>query len=181
MNLESYSSRGFDRGRAAVVEALWLIAQALFVSSWIPGAWHRIVILRAFGASIGFGVVIKPRVQIKFPWRLTIGNNSWIGEQVSLDNLERIDIGSDCCISQRAYLCTGNHDWNTRGFDLITRPIKVCDKAWIGAQSVVGPGVTVGEGAVLTLGGVATQDLVPWQIHRGNPAMPIKLRKITEK
>ena len=101
----------------------------MFVSSSIPGSAHRCFLLRAFGAKIGRGVNIKPRVKVKFPWRLIVGNHSWIGEAVWIDNLAEVEIGANCCVSQGAYLCTGSHDWNSRKFTLITKPIRVEDGA----------------------------------------------------
>jgi putative colanic acid biosynthesis acetyltransferase WcaF len=176
-SLSGYSAHGFSRGRSRAVEAAWLIVQAVLVSSWLPGSWHRRVSLRAFGARIGSGVVIKPGLSVKFPWRLTIGDDTWLGERVWIDNLAQVSIGSSCCISQGAYLCTGSHDWSKPGFDLITRPIRIADHAWIAAAAVVAPGVVVGEGAVLTLGSVAAGDLAEWMIHRGNPATAIRRRE----
>jgi putative colanic acid biosynthesis acetyltransferase WcaF len=180
MRLDRYNARGFDRGRPAWIEALWIIVQALLVSSFIPGSAHRAVLLRLFGARIGEGVVLKPRMRVKFPWRLEIGNHSWIGEGAWIDNLDTVSIGSHCCISQGAFFCTGSHNWTSETFDLETKPITVGDHAWIGARSVVAPGVTVGEGAVLVLGSVATRDLSAWWVHQGNPAEPVKERKRAE-
>jgi putative colanic acid biosynthesis acetyltransferase WcaF len=114
--------------------------------------------------------MLKPGLKIKFPWRLVVGDNTWLGEDVWIDNLAPVLIGADCCISQGAYLCTGSHDWSKSGFDLITKPIRIGDRAWIAARAIIGPGVTVGEGAVLGLGSVASGDLAPWTIYRGNPA-----------
>lgn len=169
-NLADFSTRDFVRGRSRAVEALWLAVQWAFVSSWLPGSAHRRALLRLFGATIGAGVVIKPGVRVKFPWRLEIGDHSWIGEDAWIDNLAPVAIGRDCCLSQGAYLCTGSHDWKSRTFDLITKGIRVEDGAWIAAKAVVAPGVVIGEGAVLGLGSVATRDLAPWGIYRGNPA-----------
>jgi putative colanic acid biosynthesis acetyltransferase WcaF len=135
--------------------------------------------LRLFGARIGKGVTVKPRVRVKFPWRLHVGDHSWIGEDVWLDNLAEIRIGDHCCISQSVYLCTGSHDWQRASFDLIVKPIVLEDEVWLAARSVVGPGVTIGRGAVLGLGSVATRNLLPCHIHQGVPAIPIKRRRIT--
>ena len=132
--------------------------------------------MRLFGARIGNGVDIKPRVRIKFPWKLTVGDDSWIGEGVWIDNLADVKIGSHCCISQAAYLCTGSHDWSKPGFDLITASIDIKDGSWICARSIVGPGVATGEGSVLALGSVATRDLAPWSVYSGVPAVRIKTR-----
>jgi acetyltransferase-like isoleucine patch superfamily enzyme len=125
----------------------------------------------------------KPGVVVKFPWRLEIGDHSWIGEHVWLDNLAEIRIGSHCCLSQGAYLCTGSHDWSRSSFNLMTKPIVVQDQVWLAARSIVGPGVTVGSGAVLSLGSIATRDLPAWHIHQGSPAIPVKprLAQLTER
>lgn len=176
MRLHAYDNGSFVRGRSKWVEMMWLIAQALFVRSQIPGSAHRRLILRIFGASIANDVEIKPGVRIKFPWRLVVGAHSWIGEDVWIDNLAEVTIGSQCCISQGAYLCTGSHDWTRQTFDLITRPIHVADQAWIAARSIIGPGVSVGEGSVLSLGSVATKNLAPWTIYAGTPAAIVKTR-----
>jgi putative colanic acid biosynthesis acetyltransferase WcaF len=178
VRLDEFDTISFQRGRFRWVEGLWLILQAVFVASSIVGTRHRSLLLRRFGAKIGTGVHFKPGIRVKFPWRLQIGDHSWIGEDVWIDNLAPTIIGSQCCLSQGVYLCTGSHDWRTRRFDLITAPITIGDKAWLGAKSIVGPGVAVGEGAVLTLGSVATEDLKPWWIHQGNPAVPVRERKI---
>ncbi|MCW3849342.1 WcaF family extracellular polysaccharide biosynthesis acetyltransferase [Sphingomonas sp. LB-2] len=168
----------FTRGRPALVELLWILVEAIFVSSFLPGSWHRRALLSLFGAKIGAKVVLKPGVRVKFPWRLAIGDNSWIGERAWIDNLAPVTIGADCCVSQGAYLCTGSHDWSARGFDLITRPITLEPGAWVAARAVVGPGVTIGRGAVLGLGSVATRDLDAWTVYAGAPALPIKQRAI---
>jgi putative colanic acid biosynthesis acetyltransferase WcaF len=175
--LKDFSNPQFSRGRSLVIEAMWLFIQWLLVSSWIPGAAHRRWVLRAFGARIGEEVDIKPGVRVKFPWRLEVGDHSWIGEDVWIDNLAQVTIGSDCCVSQGAYFCTGSHDWSRQSFDLIVRPIHVGAGAWIAARSVVGPGVTVGEGAVLGLASVATKDLEPWTIYQGAPGVPLRARR----
>jgi len=178
LRLDLFDGTQLNRGRPAWVELIWLLVQALFVSSWIPGARHRRILLRLFGAKLGKDLNIKPGVKIKMPWRLEVGDYSWIGEKVWIDNLAPVVIGKHCCLSQEVYLCTGSHDWQASRFDLITAPITICDNAWVGAKAVVGPGVTVGEGAVLALGSVATMDLKPWWVYQGNPAMPLKERKI---
>jgi putative colanic acid biosynthesis acetyltransferase WcaF len=177
MRLDVYSTGGFSRGRPAWLEALWLLAQPLFLSSPLPGSRLRVLLLRLFGARIGTGVTIKPGVRVKFPWRLLVGDHSWVGEDVWLDNLAEIRIGSHCCLSQGAYLCTGSHDWSNPGFTLVTKSIVLEDQVWLSARSIVGPGVTVGEGAVLALGSIATRDLARWHIHQGAPAIPLKPRR----
>jgi len=176
--LKDFANTSFSRGRSRVVEALWLLCQWALVSSWVPGAVHRCWLLRLFGAKIGKRVNIKPGLRVKFPWRLEVGDDSWLGEDVWIDNLDLVRIGSDCCISQRCYICTGNHDWSRTTFDLITQPVQIQDGAWIASSSIIGPGVTVGRGAVLTLGSVTSKNLEPWTIYRGAPAQEVQKRVI---
>ena len=176
-DLANYTPTGFSRGRSAFTLALWILVDVLLISSWLPGSWHRRALLRSFGARIGRGVVIKPRVRVKFPWRLAVGEHSWIGEDVWIDNLTKVSIGTDCCVSQGAYLCTGSHNWSRASFDLITKPITIEDGVWIGARALVGPGVRADTGAVLCMGGVANTDLKAWTVYNGNPASPIRQRQ----
>ncbi|MEM9986966.1 MAG: colanic acid biosynthesis acetyltransferase WcaF, partial [Bacteroidota bacterium] len=114
-------------------------------------------------------------------WHLRIGDYAWIGERVWIDNLTTVEIGAHSCLSQGAMLLTGNHHYGKPTFDLMVRPIIIKEGSWIGAQALVGPGVTVGSHAVLAVKSVATQDLEPYTIYRGNPAEPIKQRVISEE
>jgi putative colanic acid biosynthesis acetyltransferase WcaF len=177
MRLDTYKNPNFDRGRHWLIEALWLLVDSIFVRSWLPGTEHRRIILRAFGAKIGDGVVLKPRIKIKFPWRLEIGNYSWVGEDVWIDNLALVKIGANCCISQAAYICTGNHDWSSHSFELSVNPVLIGDGVWLAARTIVGPGVSIGEGVVLTLGSVALSNLSAFGIYQGAPAKFVKARR----
>lgn len=168
VRLDTFDNHWFLRGRTRWVEAVWLVTQALFVRSWLPGSFHRRVLLRLFGAKIGKGVQIKPGLRVKFPWKLSIGSWAWIGEDVWIDNLALVEIESHCCVSQGAYLCTGSHDWTSPSFDLIAKPIAVGRGAWIGARACIGPGVRVGTGAVIAMGSVATRDVPQWTIYRSH-------------
>jgi putative colanic acid biosynthesis acetyltransferase WcaF len=163
-------------------ELVWVIV-SLFLFRLCPLKLSglKCSVLRWFGASVGRGVVIKPDVKIIFPWKLTLGDHVWLGEECWLLNLAPITLEDNVCISQRAFLCTGNHNYKSPGFDLITKPIRVEDGAWIGAGAFVGPGVTVGKHAVLTAGSVATKDLKPYWVYQGNPAVQVKKREIGEK
>lgn len=181
MKLDSYRSDTFDRGASRVREAAWIILAGSLFTTWLPGSTWRIWLLRAFGAQIGEGVIIKPKVQIKFPWKLTIGDHCWIGEKAWIDNLAEVVIGNHVCISQGAYLCTGSHDWKATGFDLITKPIRIADHAWVAAWARVSPGVTVSEGAVLALASAATSTLSAWTVYRGVPAVPIASREVNAR
>jgi putative colanic acid biosynthesis acetyltransferase WcaF len=179
VDLGKYSAGNFDRGASRLVELAWIVAsQCLF--RWCPLSLSSLkcAVLRMFGAKIGKGVVIKPQVKITFPWKLSIGDHVWLGEECWLLNLEKITIGNNVCISQRAMLCTGSHNYKVPTFDLMVKPITVEDGGWIGSAAWVGPGVTVGTHAVLTAGSVAARNLEAWNIYQGNPADFLRTRTI---
>lgn len=175
--LDFYNNSWYNPGRPVLVRMLWHLTSVLFVQcNWNPSSAVRIWCLRLFGASIGKGVVIKPGVQIKYPWFLKTGNHVWIGEHVWIDNLTVVNIGDHVCVSQGAYLLTGNHDYTAEKFELIVKPVILEPGVWIGAKAIVCPGVTAASHAVLTVGSVATKDLAAFMIHSGNPALPVKER-----
>lgn len=177
VDLSTFSTRDFDRGAGRLKELLWVVVSlGLFRLCPLKLSGLKCAVLRWFGARVGRGVVIKPEVKITFPWKLTVGDHAWLGEECWLLNLAPIEIGSHACISQRAFLCTGNHDYTSPSFDLVTKPIRVEQGAWIGAAAFVGPGVTVGSHAVLAAGSVATKDLDANWIYRGNPAEKVRER-----
>ena len=158
---------------------LWYYTSLVFFeSSWLPVNGLKTALLRAFGAQVGKGVVIKPRVQIKYPWLLGIGDCIWIGEAVWIDNLCRVQIGAHACLSQGAYLLTGNHNYKKPAFDLMVAGITLEDGVWIGAKAVVCPGIICYNHSVLTAGSIATTNLESYTIYQGNPAMPVKQRTI---
>ena len=145
----------------------------------MPVSRIKVFLLRVYGAKLGRGVVIKPCVNIKYPWKLVIGNYSWIGEKVWIDNLDQVSIGNSVCISQGAYLLTGNHNFKKITFDLVTAPISIEDGVWIGASAIVCPGVICSTHAVLSVAAVATQNLEPYFIYKGNPAIKTLERVIS--
>lgn len=179
VDLSAYSSAGFDRGAGKWREVAWLLV-SLILFRLCPFCLSplKCAVLRLFGAKVGQGVVIKPQVKITFPWKLEVGNHVWLGEESWLLNLERIIIGNHVCISQRAFLCTGNHNYKSSRFDLMVKPITLEEGSWVGAGAWVGPGVTVGSHAVLGAGSVTSSNLQPWGIYHGNPAVLVKQRVI---
>jgi len=179
VDLAAFRNPSFRRGAGRIKEALWILVSFLVFRLWpFCSSQIKCEFLRAFGAKVGVRVVIKPQVKITFPWKLEIGNNVWLGEECWLLNLDKIVIGDNVCISQRAFLCTGSHNFTLPTFDLIVKPIKVEDGSWLGAGCWVGPGVKIGTHAVLTAGSVASKDLEPWGVYRGNPASLVKRRTI---
>ncbi len=182
VQLSLTSPRGYQAGRPFWYRTLWLVVEAatLLNPVFVPyGIKARI--LRAFGATIGRNVIIKPGIHIKYPWHLTVGDDVWLGERAWIDNFVSVTIGDDVCISQGAYLCTGNHDWGDPGMGLIVRPITVETGAWVGAFARVGPGVTVGEEAIVALGAVLLRDAEPRGVYRGNPAERIRERQVRDQ
>lgn len=180
-DLSSFNNNWYQPGAARWKQVLWFLINALIMSSrWIPLSGIRRACLLIFGARLGKNQVFKPAINVKYPWRLSIGDNSWIGEKVWIDNLADVTIGNNVCISQGAMLLTGNHNYKKSSFDLMTAPIILEDGCWIGAKSVVCPGVRVGTHAVLTVGSVATSDLKPYTIYQGNPAKAVKQRSLEQ-
>lgn len=169
--------RGLDRGRPRWVEAAWyLVKCALFLTALpVPGSVKRGA-LRLFGATVGTGVVIKPRVNIHLPWRLSIGDHAWIGEEVFILNFEPVWVGAHACVSQRVFLCTGNHDYRDPSMPYRNAPIRLEDGVWVGAQCFVGPGVVAGVDAVITAGSVVTRSLPAGAVCAGNPCVPVGSR-----
>lgn len=178
VRLDSYSNVAHARGPVARRIA-WTIVSRLFFQTHFPypSCWKR-TLLRGFGARIGRGVLIKPSVTIKYPWKLSIGEHSWIGEGVWIDNLVDVHIGAHCCISQGAMLVCGNHDYTRTGFDLIQVPIRLEQGVWIGARATLGPGSVCGQHSVLALGSTCAGQMDAWTIYRGNPAVPVKTRRL---
>ena len=159
-------------GASPAVQILWFcLASFLLSARWLPGSAWRVCLLRAFGACIGTGCRIKPGLRVKFPWRLQVGQSCWLGEDAWLDNLAPIILGDRVCISQGVYLCTGNHDFRSPGFDLRLGPITIGSEAWIAARAVLAPGTEIGHGAVVALGAVVSGSVPPGAIVRGNPAV----------
>jgi putative colanic acid biosynthesis acetyltransferase WcaF len=171
------SRQGLNRGRPKPVELIWYLCKCVLFLTPMPfPTAFKCAVLRLFGAQIGRGVIIKPRVNIYFPWKLSVGDFAWIGEEVFILNFEPVTIGAHACVSQRAFLCTGNHDYRKPDMPYRNAPIIVEDGAWIGAQCFVGPGVTVGNEAVITAGSIVARSQPHRKVCGGNPCVVIKDR-----
>lgn len=181
MNLLNFDGSYFDKKAGVLKITVWYFVNALIVrASWNPFMGIKIFFLKFFGAEIGNGLVIKNNVNIKYPWKLKLGNNVWLGEKVWLDNLDEIEVGNDVCISQGALLLTGNHDYTLPAFDYRNAPIIIEDGVWIGAKTVVCPGVKVQSHSILTVGSIATKNMEAYGIYQGNPAVKIRIREIKD-
>lgn len=179
VKLATFDGSDFDKGAGFLKITLWYFVNSIFVrASWNPFMGIKVWILRLFGAKIGKRLVIKNNVIIKFPWKLTIGDDCWLGENCWIDNLDNVVIGNNVCISQGALLLTGNHNYTIENMPYRNAPIIIEDGAWIGAKTVVCPGVKVNNNAILTVGSIATKNLDANGIYQGNPAMKIRERKI---
>lgn len=163
-HLAGFTGAGYDKGRPFPVQVAWLFVSGMLVTRWWCPPRLRVAVLRAFGAQIGCGVLIRHDVRIHWPWKLTVGDDCWIGEGAYLLNLEPITIGSNVCISQRALLCTGSHDYRSETFEYDNGPIRIDDGAWIAARATVLRGVTVGADAVVGAAALVTRDVAPGAI-----------------
>lgn len=168
MKLSKYKKPVGLAKKSRFVVAVWILFGEPLVKSAIPGSMFRVFLLRLFGAKIGRGVNIKPRVQVKYPWKLSIGDHSWIGENVWIDNLASVSIGNEVCISQGVYFCTGSHDWSKESFDLLVRPITISSYSWICARASIGPGAMLEEGSVVEFGCAFSGTLQSWHIFSVN-------------
>lgn len=165
------------RGRNSIVcQAWWLVQSLLFSTSpqFLYG-W-RVFLLRTFGAKIGKNVIIRPSVKITYPWKLRIGDNSWIGDYVDLYTLGEINIGKNTVISQRSYICTGTHDFTKIDFPIYAQTINIHDSVWIATDVFVAPGVTIHKNVVVGARSSVFNDLAENYVYLGSPAKPIKPR-----
>ncbi|MCM1177492.1 MAG: WcaF family extracellular polysaccharide biosynthesis acetyltransferase [Ruminococcus flavefaciens] len=178
-DLSKYDNSWYNTGCGIIKKTIWYFVNELFLNcSWNPFSSLRVRLLRLFGAKIGKGVVIKPRVNIKYPWLLSVGDYTWIGEGVWIDNLAEVNIGSNVCVSQGAMLLCGNHDYKKVTFDLMVGTIILEDGSWVGAKSVVCPGVTLHSHSILSVASVANRSLDAYCIYQGNPAVKVRERKL---
>jgi len=176
-DLSKFRTDNYKAGPAWKVFIWYFINYYIFFSVIPWPYFFKRMLLRLFGARLGKGLIIKPKVRIKNPWRLVIGNNCWIGESVWIDNLENVEIGNNVCLSQGAMLLTGNHDYKLAHFPYRLGKIIIEDGVWIGAKSVVCPGVQCKSHSILTVNSVASKSMDAFGIYSGNPAILTRNRK----
>jgi putative colanic acid biosynthesis acetyltransferase WcaF len=167
-------------GASRIKQVLWYFTNILFFKNplnLVSGS--KIFLLKLFGARVGRGVVIKPSVNIKFPWKLRIGDHSWIGEDVWIDNLSDVSIGSHVALSQGCLLLTGSHDHRKVTFDFLSAPIVLEDGVWICARATVLGGSICRQHSILTAGSVYGGELEPYTIYTGTPAVAVKRRTVS--
>jgi putative colanic acid biosynthesis acetyltransferase WcaF len=157
-DLERFTGRGYDRGRGVPIQILWLMSRGVWMKWWCPNS-IRIGALRLFGAKIAAGAIIRHQVKIHWPWKLVVGRNSWIGEEVWILNLDEVRIGSNTCISQGALLCTGSHDRRSETFEFDNAPVVIGDSVWVAARATVLRGVHIEDGATVGATTVVTDDV----------------------
>lgn len=165
------------RGRSAFIVQLWWIIQALLFNTSPQFLYsYRCWLLRIFGAKIGKNVLIRPSVKITFPWKLTIGNSAWIGDEVVLYTLGDIYIGDNSVISQRSYLCAADHDYTEISFPIRAKPIRIEKEVWVATDVFVGPSVHLGVGCVIAARSSVFKDMPNSFVCMGNPCKPLKPR-----
>jgi len=182
VQLGLYDNSWYHPGRSRVWQVAWFfVGLPILRCSLLPSSALRVFLLRCFGAQIATGVIVKPGVRVKYPWHLQVGKHSWLGEDCWIDNLVDVRIGSNVCISQGAYLCTGNHNWSDPAFGLIVDPIILNDGSWVGAKAFIAPGITLGECAVAAAGSVVNKNIPDFEVHAGNPAQFVRRRQFHER
>jgi putative colanic acid biosynthesis acetyltransferase WcaF len=165
------------RGRSGLTVQIWWLVQAtLFRGSPQIMYPFRRWLLRLFGAQIGKGVIVRPSATLTYPWKITIGDYSWVGDNVVIYSFGQISIGKNVVISQKSYLCAGTHDYRSVTFDIHASPITIEDEAWVGADVFVAPGVTIGRGAVVGSRSSVYTNLPAMMVCIGSPARPSHAR-----
>jgi len=179
VKLSSYNNDWYNPG-SKIKRIVWYLTNMLFFKTMLPfPSGFKTKLLMLFGTKMGKGVVIKPDVNIKYPWFLSVGNNVWIGENVWIDNLAQVTMKDNVVLSQGCYILTGSHDYKKEAFDLKVDAVTLESGVWIGAKATVSPGVTCQTHSVLAVGSVATQDMVAYGIYQGNPAIKKRERLIS--
>ncbi|WP_353777088.1 WcaF family extracellular polysaccharide biosynthesis acetyltransferase [Winogradskyella sp. 3972H.M.0a.05] len=176
-NLNLYRTPKGFRGRSKVVVQLWRIVYVVFfrTSPQFMYSWRRFL-LNSFGAKIGKGVIIRPSAQVTYPWKITIGDYSWIGDDVVLYSLGEIEIGANTVISQKCYICTGSHEYNSEDFSIFSKKITIGNKCWLATDVYVAPNISIEDNTVVGARSSVFKNLPKGKVCVGNPAKPIKDR-----
>lgn len=179
VDLSQFDNSNYKHNASGLKRVLWYFTNALFfINPLFPFRSPKPALLRIFGATVGKGVVIHPGVNIKFPWKLKIGDHVWIGQNAWLDNIDVLTIGNNVNISQGALIILGDHDLKKVAHPTIHKPVVLEDGCWIGTRAIVTLGVNVGSHAMLTAGSVASKDLEAFKIYKGNPAEVVRERVV---
>jgi putative colanic acid biosynthesis acetyltransferase WcaF len=176
-NLDQFLLPANFRGRSSLIVQLWWLIQATLFR-WSPQVCYRwrVFLLRLFGARIGKNVLVRPSATITYPWKLVIGDYSWIGDEVTLYTLGELEIGAHSVISQKSYICTASHDMASATFEIFDRKVTIGSRVWIAADVFVAPGVTVADGCVVGARSSVFGNLPPMMVCYGYPAIPVRLR-----
>lgn len=179
-NIDTYTGPSFSYTNQ-LLRVIWRFVWTCFFRC-SPRPFHawRALILRLFGAKVGAGVHVYPKVDIWAPWNLVLKDQCGVGNGAILYSQGEIKIGRKAIISQGVHLCAGTHDYTKKGHPLVTKPIVIEDEAWVAAEAFIHPGVTIGEGAVIGARSVVTKDMPAWMVCAGHPCKPIKARIITD-
>ena len=177
-NLSGFMLPPGFRGRPAWFVQLWWLVDALLFrpSPQFLYGWRR-WLLRLFGARIGRGVIVRPSARVTYPWKLTIGDYAWVGDDVVLYTLGEITIGAHAVVSQRSYLCTGSHDYTRPTFDIFAKPIMIGAQAWLATDVFVAPGVEIGAGTVVGARSSVFKSLPAGVVASGSPAKVVRARE----
>ena len=178
-DISSYPHLEYAPGSTALIRLIWYFTNILFFMNPLnPVSGLKVRLLRWFGATVGKGVVIKPSVNIKYPWRLRIGDHVWIGEKAWIDNLGDVSIADHCVLSQGSMLLSGSHDFSRTTFNVQVDKIVLEEGVWIGARAIVYMGVTCKSHSILGANSIALRDMEPYAIYYGNPAVKVSERII---
>jgi len=179
-NTDTYTGASFSLANR-IGRVFWNVVYIIFFR-FSPKPFHswRSFLLRLFGAKVGKGVHVYPKVTIWAPWNLILGDECGVANGVDLYSQGKITLGYRSIISQRVFLCAGTHDYTRQGHPLVTAPITIGDHAWVAAEAFVHPGVTIGEGAVIGARSVVNKDMPSWMVCAGHPCKPLKARIFVE-
>jgi len=180
VRLAGFDNTWYAPGRSVFTRIAWMAVNRVFFQTTIPWPYAlKRLLLRKYGATVGRGVVIKNRVNIKYPWHLEIGADAWIGEGAWIDSLAEVRIGANACLSQGCMIETGNHDWSKRHFDLFVEPVVIEEGAWAAVRSTLLPGSRLESHAVLGAGSVLRGSTEAYGVYVGVPAIKVATRRIS--